>query len=58
MRRAFLLAAVLVSGASVAASANPVPPVPVHVYQDGNGAVCFYVSLQTEHCTPTVTSTK
>jgi hypothetical protein len=58
MRRALLLAAVLVSGASVAASANPVPPVPVHVYRDGNGSVCVAVSLQVPQCTPAVTITK
>ena len=57
MRRALLLAAVLVSAGSVAASANPVPPVPVHAYQDG-GSVCVAVSLQVPQCTPAVTTAR
>lgn len=58
MRRALLLAAALVSGASAAASANPLPPVPVHVYHDGDGATCAYVSEQTPHCLPPISITK
>ena len=52
MRRVLALSALLVVGAAVAASANPVPPVPVHVYQGPHGSVCVVVSQQVPQCTP------
>ncbi len=50
MRRALAVAALLVVGGSVAASANPVPPVPVGVYQDRDGATCVVISEQVPKC--------
>ncbi len=52
MRRSLALAALLIVGGSAAASANPVPPVPVHVYQGPHGSVCVVVSQQVPQCTP------
>ena len=52
MRRLLALTALVLSGLTVAASANPVPPVPVSVYRNSHGAVCVVVSQQVPQCTP------
>ena len=52
MRRLLALTLLALSGLTAAASANPVPPLPVGVYQDSHGGVCVVVSKQVPQCTP------
>jgi hypothetical protein len=50
MRRVLALSLLVLAGLTTAASANPLPPVPVSVTHGSDGSVCVTVSLQVPQC--------